>query len=185
MKGIVAIILCSFVGALLSINSVYAAPKNGLGVNVGYASHELSGKLDNGRKINYTSSGASYGIDYLFLVSPSFSLSPFFMVSSEKGGGDLRTDTSVSHGIFGMQGRYWFGPTRDFFIGVHIGRYSEALSNGDTASASGNGLGIAAGWESPDIPLFFIGQFDSTQIEYSDMDGDLTGLRISIGFRWK
>lgn len=169
----------------LSANTADAAPKNGLGVSLGYASHNVSGKLDFGGSANYTSSGMSYGIDYLFLVAPDISLSPFLMLSSETGGGDLKDGTSVGHGILGMQGRYWMGPSSDFFIGAHIGSYSEALSNGDTTSASGTGFGISAGWESSDIPLFVMGQYDTAQVKYSDMKGDITGFRLSIGFRWK
>ena len=57
-------------------------------------------------------------------------------------------------------------------------------------SASGGGYGLTVGWENSSKNGKFDGVFaalqvDKARIRYNDVDVDLTGLRLHIGYRWK
>jgi len=175
-------------GLLLGFNTATAAPKNGFAVFGGMASHSASGKFtlppDTGTPFSYSSSGLSIGIDYQIALGDSWSLDPFLMSSGESTGGDLNPGVTAGHGILGLGVRYWPG---DFFVGAHIGNYSEVLSGstGGSLSASGGGVGLSAGWESPTGGLFVFGQLDSFSLSYPDADVDETAVRLQIGYRWK
>ncbi len=161
-----------------------AKPQNGWGLYGGLATHRLDGKLWDSTPLSYTSTGLSIGVDYQYALSPEFSLNPFLVSSSESTSGDTASGVTAGHGILGLEGRYWF--ENNMFIGVHLGSYSEVLSN-DWSVSSGNGFGfgMTVGWESPTDGLFLMGQLDSCRISYSDANLDMTGVRLSIGYRWK
>jgi len=158
-----------------------AAPRTGFGVDVGVASHIMDGTFKQGGNVSYSSLGLSLGIDYQIAVSEKFSINPFLMTSSEQGNGDV--SGSVGHGIFGLEGRYWFD---SIFIGAHVASYSEVLSgsNNDSTSANGTGFGLSAGWEDDHGGLFVMAQLDKTKLAYSDADVNMTGVRMSVGYRW-
>lgn len=166
--------------------TAFAEPKNGFGVNIGLADHSMKATFTQGPPgtASYSSSGLSLGIDYQIALSHYFSLNPFLMTSGESASGDVVSGTSASHGILGLQLRYWID---DMFIGGHIARYSEVLSNSNygNTSASGPGVGLVLGWEQHDGGLFFMGQLDSAKLAYDDADVKLTGFRLSVGYRWK
>lgn len=175
------------VAALIAAGNAYAAPKNGFGVNIGASSQSMDGSLKaqyGGYDVSYTSSGLSLGADYQIALSDTFSLNPFLMSSSENTSGDLKSGTTVGHGILGLQLRHWLD---DFFIGGQIARYTEALvyDGGSTTTGAGTGFGIAAGWEKADGGLFILCQLDKASLAYSDADVNLTGFRLSVGYRWK
>jgi hypothetical protein len=162
----------------LFTGTAVAEPKNGFGLNAGLASHSR----DCGGCAGSSTSGLSIGLDYQFALSDKFSLSPFLMSSGETS--SAVSGTTVSHGIFGAQLRYWVG---EMFFGGHLGGYSEVLTNGSTSlSGSGVGGGLVAGWEKQDGGLYFMGQLDSATVEYSGL-GDIpfTAFRLSAGYRWK
>jgi hypothetical protein len=173
--------------ALLAMHAgtAHADAKNGFSINGGLASHSMSATMiPSGTPYSYTSSGLSLGLDYQFALSPEFSLSPFLMSSGESTSGALVSGTTAGHGILGLQLRYWAG---DVFVGGHLARYSEVLSNPNIASvsANGNGWGLVAGWEQPDGGLYVMGQLDWAKVQYVDANVNLTGFRASVGYRWK
>jgi len=160
-----------------------AEPKNGFSLNAGLASHSMKDQCSFCN--TYSSSGLSLGLDYQIALSNQFSISPFLMSSGETvnvSGG------TVGHGILGLQLRYWVG---DIFFGGHVGGYSEVrtYTTGPfsiSASGSGGGAGLVAGWENPDGGLYVMGQVDSATIKYEgSSDTKLSGFRLSAGYRWK
>ena len=165
----------------------FAAPLNGFSLNTGGVSNSMSATLvGNGNSYNYSSAGLSLGIDYQMLVSPTVSFNPFLMTSSESATGAISQGTTAGHGIFGLQLRYWLG---EIFIGAHIANYSEVLINSSNSASStsgaGFGEGIAFGWEPANSNWYWMGQVDSAKIKYSDANVNLSGFRLSIGYRWK
>lgn len=160
-------------------------PANGFGMFAGISSHSM-----NRTALDYSSAGLSLGIDYQFGVTDSLSINPFLMSAGERVSGDI-TDTSAGHGILGIEGRYWIN--NEYFLGAHIGSYSEALksnSSNVSTSASGGGYGLTAGWENSSKGSSFDGifvalQVDKAKIHYDNDDGYLSGVRLNIGYRWK
>lgn len=176
-----AIIFCAGTGE--------AAPRTGFGFHFGLASHSIEGTFKQGQgaasgmSYSYSSSGLSIGIDYQIAVSDAISLSPFLTSSSESVSGDLTSGTTAGHGILGLEGRYWLDRV---FIGGHLARYTEVLANPSRSNigGSGTGFGLATGWEDDHGGLFVMGQVDKATLAYSDSDNDLTGFRLSVGYRW-
>lgn len=172
------LLLNSAILFVLLTGTAVAEPKNGFGLNAGLASHNR----DCGGCAGSSSSGVSIGGDYQFALSDKFSLSPFLMSSGERNSNV--SGSTIGHGIFGAQLRYWAG---DLFLGGHLGRYSEIITNGSVSlSGSGGGAGLVAGWEKPDGGLYVMGQYDSAKVKYSGLsDIKFTGFRFSVGYRWK
>ena len=175
---------------LFSAGAAFADPKSGFSVNAGLASHSMS-IANAAPAFSYDSSGLSLGIDYQIALSKSFSLNPFLMTSGETVSGycsgglcaSPSTEVTSGHGIIGLQLRYWIN---DIFVGGHITSYSEVLDNGTSnVNASGPGAGLAVGWEKHDGGLYVMGQLDGATLKYSDADVDLSGVRLSVGYRWK
>ena len=171
---------------LFSCESI-ADPLNGFSLNAGGVSNNMAATLvSGGGSYNYSSAGLSLGIDYQMMVSPTVSFNPFLMSSSESATGAVTQGTSAGHGIFGLQLRYWLG---DLFLGAHIADYSEVLINSSnnptSTSGSGFGEGLVFGWEPSNTKWYWMGQFDSAKIKYSDANVNLSGFRLSIGYRWK
>ena len=178
-------------GALLALcaATVQAQPENGFSINGGLVNSGMSGNSYYG-STSYSSSGISLGVDYQIALGPNFSLNPFLMTSGESGAGDL-AGTTMGHGMLGLQLRYWAG---DVFFGGHIASYSEVITYpyaypgypyGGTSSVSGPGYGLVAGWESPYSGVYVMGQLDSAHFDYSNASVNMTGLRLSVGYRWK
>lgn len=123
-------------------STAMAEPKNGFGLNAGYANHSR----DCGGCAGSNTSGLSIGLDYQFSLSDKFSINPFLMSSSETSSNV--SNVSLGHGIVGAQLRYW---NEDVFFGGHIANYSEVLNGGGfSLSGTGIGSGLVAGWEKPD-----------------------------------
>jgi len=179
----VRVLLIAAVAGIVFASVGEAAPRTGFGFNLGVASHNIDGTLTSGMKYYYSSSGLSLGIDYQMAMTETISLSPFLMTSGENGGGDLVSGTTVGHGILGLEGRFWLDRV---FIGGHAARYTEVLtnSNGSSTSAAGIGVGLTAGWEDDHGGLFVMTQIDKAKLSYADADNNLTGFRLSIGYRW-
>jgi hypothetical protein len=172
---------------VLKGSDAIAAPTNGFSLNAGVVNDSMAATyVATGNAFSYSSSGLSLGMDYQAAISPDVSINPFLMSSSESSAGDLKSGTSVGHGIMGLQLRYWLN---DFFVGGHVARYSEALlnsaSNPSSTGGSGNGAGIVVGWEPSNSNWYLMGQYDSAKVNYSDVNVNLTGFRVSIGYRWK
>lgn len=171
----------------LSCNVFAEQPANGFGLYGGVSSHSMT---PSGATADYSSSGLSLGIDYQFGLADSFSLNPFLMSAGEKVSGSI-TDSTAGHGILGVEGRYWI--SSEYFLGAHIGSYSEVLqsnSSNVSSSASGGGYGLTAGWENGSKGSSFDGifvalQLDKAKIRYDGSDVNLSGLRLHIGYRWK
>lgn len=172
----------------ISDNALADQPANGFGLFAGVSSHDM--KAQPAVTQDYGSAGLSLGIDYQFGIADSFSINPFLMSAGERGSGS-KTDYSVGHGILGVEGRYW--PSTEFFLGLHIGSYSEVLqtkSSNVSSSASGGGMGLTLGWENSAKDsvyggLFVTLQLDKAKIRYDNSDVDLTGARLHLGYRWK
>jgi hypothetical protein len=176
-------IAASFLVIGLGTFSLQAAaePRNGFGLDAGMASFNMTPQSGT---TTYSSSGLSLGMDYQIALSKRFSLSPFLMTSGEASS---VSNVTIGHGILGLQLRYWAG---NVFFGGHIGSYSEVQtatigSVTVSASGSGGGAGLVAGWENPNGGFFAMGQLDSANISYSTGDTKLAGFRLSLGYRWK
>lgn len=168
----------------ISAGTAHADPKNGVGVSAGLVASRMNDPV----KGSYQSSGLSLGLDYQFAVSDSLSINPFLMTSSEPAtGGTLLAGTHASHSEFGIELRYWIN---NAFVGGHLFSQTETLSttagNVTTSTdASGGGLGLVGGWESPDSGLFVMGQLDGARAHYPASTAKVSEARVSIGFRWK
>lgn len=178
----------AFVTLLAVSPHVFAEqPANGFGLFGGVSSHSMS---PSNASADYSSSGLSLGIDYQFGLTDSFSLNPFLMSAGENVSGGI-TNSTAGHGILGVEGRYWINS--EYFLGAHIGSYSEVLqsnSSNVSTSASGGGLGLTAGWENNSKGgnfdgVFVVLQVDKAKIRYDGNDVGLSGLRLHIGYRWK
>jgi hypothetical protein len=162
-------------------------PMKGFGAFVGLASHSGSVDYNSGGSSSFKSSGLSLGVDYQFPLNQTLSINPFLMSSSESVGGDAgESYTSTGHGILGVELRYW---AERFFVGAHIGNYSEVLiatsgSGASDTSASAIGFGVTGGWQNDD-GVFVAAQVDRADFKYSNATHDTTGLRLHIGYRWK
>ena len=168
------LIVSAVLYSLLS-GTAEASPQNGFSLNAGLASHSMN---DPGG--SYNTSGLSIGLDYQFALSDKLSISPFLMSSGESTN---ISGITAGHGILGVQLRYWVG---DMFFGGHLGSYSEVTTNGNLSiSANGGGAGLVMGWERPDEGLYVMGQIDSATVKYAFWDTKLSGLRLSMGYRWK
>jgi hypothetical protein len=189
MKNNILVSLALFV---ICTGNAMADPKNGFGINIGgtgnyMASTYTVGSIANpvGSTSNYKSSGASLGLDYQFVFPNNLTLNPFLMLSSEST--DLATPTGsvMGHNILGLQGRQWAG---DVFIGVHGAIYTETLTDSagtSTVSESGNGVGIVVGWEPSRSGWSIMLHGDSAKFKYANQDVNMTGARLSIGYRFK
>ncbi len=171
----------------LCAGTVHAEPKNGFSVNGGLISSStnvtITSGFFNGLTGSYSSSGLSLGLDYQFTLTESLSLNPFLMTSGESV--SQANNVSASHGILGVQLRYWIG---DAFIGAHLASYSEVLKYnnlGISTNASGGGAGLAAGWENPNGGLYVLAQFDSAKLNYTNTNTKFADVRLSVGYRWK
>ena len=180
----VAIALC---GMTLWNPGAEAAPRKGLGLYAGSASHTSTVTAFSD---SFDSSGTSIGVDYQVPMGENVSLNPFFMSSVESASHPgLGGDASVAHGILGFQLRYWIADA--LFLGAHLASYSEVITNETTNESSagqGFGYGIALGYEhelTEKGSLFFNYQSDSASgvSTFDNSNVDLSGTRIHIGFR--
>jgi hypothetical protein len=185
LKALVLLTICT--------GTAFAEPKSGFGLNVGAANNKMSGTtIPGGAAYSYTSQGLSVGIDYQFAVSKKFSINPLLMSSSEDfSGTTLQAGTTGGHVIFGVQLRYWID---DVFIGGQIDNYGEVLSLSSTVAGTttttdtvggGRGRGLVIGWEPSGSKLFVMGQIDAANLSYTSANVNLTGARVSVGYRWK
>lgn len=165
----------------LFTGTAMAEPRNGFSLNAGLASHNRTCGVGCAAT---STSGLSLGLDYQFALSDKFSISPFLMTSSESV--KNISGMTAGHGILGVQLRYWAG---DMFFGGHLASYSEVfVASGTTATASGGGAGLVAGWEKPDGGLYVMGQLDSATVTPSTVgysDVKFSAFRLSVGYRWK
>lgn len=162
--------------------SAVADPRSGFGLNAGSASYTMTPQSGT----SYSTSGLSLGMDYQIAVAKRFSINPFLMTSAESRNVS-GISVSVGHGIAGLQLRYWAG---NMFLGGHLGNYSEVQSytvgtSTVSLSRSGGGAGLVAGWENPNGGFYAMGQLDSANIKDSSSEVSLSGLRLSLGYRWK
>lgn len=175
-------------GLSTSCTALADQPANGFGLFAGVSSHNM--KREPALVPDYSSSGLSLGIDYQFGVADSFSINPFLISAGERVSGGV-SDSTAGHGILGVEGRFWFNP--EFFLGAHIGSYTEVIqsnSSNVSTSASGGGAGLTFGWENSAKGSSFDGifvalQLDKAKIRYDNADTELSGARLHIGYRWK
>ena len=159
-----------------------AEPQNGFGLDAGMARYNMTPQSGGA---TYSSAGLSLGLDYQFALSRQFSLNPFLMTSGESSS---VSNVTINHGIAGLELRYW--TDSNLFFGAHLASYSEVqtLTVGAltlSASGSGTGVGLVAGWENPQGGFFAMGQVDGADINYSGNVTKMSGMRLSIGYRWK
>ncbi|MDH4247927.1 MAG: hypothetical protein OEW39_08925 [Deltaproteobacteria bacterium] len=162
--------------------------EKGFGLYGGMASHSSKGTINPGYlgaglSFSYSSSGTSIGFDYQFPIGDSFSINPFLMSSSETGSGDLNPGTSVGHGIFGVEIRYWMSTV---FLGFHVGNYSEVLINSQSSTSvggAGTGFGATIGWDNGG-GWFVSAQTDSASLIYADANVEMSGIRLQVGYHW-
>jgi len=170
----------------LPTGTAAAAPQKGFSLDFGIARHTI--KPDCYLCVTSTR-GNSYGMDVQIPVSDKLSINPFLMMSSEFTNVNIPdSKVSANHMILGVQLRYW---VNNIFFGGHVGRYVESIeiSSGPKlsyVSGGGWGLGLVAGWESPNSGWYMMGQVDSAVLKYlSPPDNKLSGFRLSVGYRWK
>lgn len=184
-------LLLGLVVFVVFTGNAMAEPKDGFGINVGGSGNFMTstytvGSVANplGSTYNYKSSGGSVGMDYQIVFPNKLTLNPFVIVSSETTDLAGQSSSTMGHSVLGFQGRLWKG---DVFVGVHGALYTESLTaaNGtNTASETGSGQGLAVGWE-PSSGWSIVLQGDSAKFKYSNQDVNMTGARLSIGYRWK
>lgn len=161
------------------------SPANGFGLFGGIVRYSMAAKpILGGSNYDSSSVGITIGFDYQFSLNDNISINPFVMSSSENTSGDLANVDSAGHGILGVQGRYWIQD--QIFIGADIGIYSEGIRiRDDYSHAGGYGYGLAVGWESKFSGLIASVRYDRATVGYSNVDSDLTGIRLQVGYRWK
>lgn len=184
-------------GATLALalfaGTAQAGPRNGFSINGGVISSSTdvtyTSGIFAGQTLSYKGGGISVGLDYQFAINENFSINPFLMTSGEAVSVNNVTlnNISANHAILGVQFRYWMN---DIYLGGQIGSYSEQLNYtvGNATysnSTSGGGVGLVAGWESPNGGVYVQGQLDSASLNYSGASTKLTGARFSVGYRWK
>lgn len=170
----------------LCLGTAQAAPQNGFSLNTGYISTDstityTTPILAGLPASTYNTTGMTFGMDYQFALNEQWSLSPFLMSSIESS--NTAGNVTFAHGILGLQLRYWIG---DAFVGGHFGKYSELTTFSLLGIAAfGNGAGLVAGWENPNGGFYVMGQYDSANLSDVGADVKISGLRLSIGYRWK
>lgn len=178
-----SIVVIGLLLALLnSSQSAWAEAKNGLGIYIGGAFHTMSGTVDLIGNVEASSSGFSLGIDYQFALVDTASLGLFVLSSSEFYNSTLDVEwTYSSHVIYGIQYRFWIS---EIFLGVHVGKYTEVLSDNldNSIAGSGNGAGITVGWEG-EKGFFLAIQADTATIVYPDTEFKVIGVRLHVGRR--
>jgi hypothetical protein len=142
--------------------------------------------------LSYDSKGSSYGLDVQFPVSDLLSINPFYLTSSESSDvfNEAPLDSAdITNSVIGVQVRLW--PTDAFFLGAHVGSYSQSVSFTKYASEDGSGIGygLVGGAEvevAQKVHLFIQGQYDSVpamDVLTGASDNSMTGIRIHIGLR--
>lgn len=170
-------IFVTVVVLVLQTGPALAAPKQGIGVNAGFAYHNMT---PTGGFMASTSKGMSLGVDYQLIMSDRWTLNPFVMSSAETSS---ESGVELGHVIIGVQGRYWFN---DFFVGGQVGNYSEVRTIFNTTSvARGFGAGLVVGWEDPISKVSVTAQIDKTTVKYSNADVAISGFRLNMGYRWE
>jgi hypothetical protein len=172
--------------------NVMAEANSGFGINIGGSGNYMAstytvGTVANpvGSTYNYNSSGSSLGIDYQIAFPNNLTLNPFLIVSNESTNLATQTGATMAHNVLGLQGRLWKG---DFFLGVHGALYTETIATTagtNIVSETGNGQGLAVGWEPSKGRWSIVLQGDSAKFKYPDQDVTMTGARLSLGYRWK
>ncbi len=175
------------IAALLVPALALADPHTGVGLFGGLAVHKGNVQLADGEVFGFTSSGPDAGIEYQRVLTPELSLAGFAEGSLERVDGDAsQFYGGASHGVLGIQLRYWEGAK---WVGAHVGAYSEALaaksgSGATDTQASGWGGGLAGGWEG-DSGWLVMGRVDLAQVAYTNAVHGLTGIRLIVGYRWR
>jgi hypothetical protein len=172
------------------VGNALAEPKSGFGFNTGWTSNKMSGvAIPSGTAYSYdsVSTAPGAGLDYQFAISDRLSFNPFLMATREDANGTtLQSGTFLIHSLVGLQFRYWIN---NMFIGGHVDDYVEDVyptSSATTASSVGSGLGkgLVVGWENSGGE-YIMAQVDAANISNSSSNVNLTGFRISAGWRWK
>jgi len=172
---------------LVSGHAEAESPANGFGLFGGVVRYSMTAKsIVDGSSYDSSGVGVTLGLDYQFSLNDNISINPFAMSTSENPSGHLAgyNVDRVGHGILGVQGRYWMQD--QIFIGADIGLYSEGYNiRDDYTRASGDGYGLAVGWESKISGLIASVRYDRATVGYSNVDVELSGIRLHVGYRWK
>lgn len=160
------------IGILSSPGSVSGEPINRIGYHIAYSSNKYSIEYTDGGTQELKSSGLGLGIDAQFLATEIFTLNPFLMVSIENN--DV-AGLKFFNVIGGLQARYWTGR---IFIGGNLSYNMTVISDGNTTSYVGPGIGMNGGWENQN------GYFISLRVDKSFHPAEQIGFRIHLGFRW-
>lgn len=172
------------IGLAITFQSAWAKPNQGLALYGGIASHTMSGTITGGTSIEASSSGLSLGLDYQLPVTEDISINFFLLSSSESYSSTPSAGWSSSgHAIFGVQTRFWID---EYFVGGHLGSYTEVVTDATgsfSSGGNGSGFGITGGWENAN-GLSITAQYDMATISYSDVEFDMTGIRVHVGWRF-
>jgi len=155
-----------------------AAPGNGFGLAGGPTAHSVRLTFLDGTSQRYTSAGLGVTGDAQFVVNERWSLDSFLSLTLERSHGDVTA--TLSNGMAGFQVRRWFG---QFFMGAHLGEYTELLRDATHAqTVYGPGMGAAVGQERPD-GLIWSAQLDLPRKLIAP--GEVrVGLLLQVGWRW-
>ncbi len=176
------------VALLLPAAPALGEPLRGVALFAGAATHASTGvDLGDGgaqQAVNLSSSGAAFGLDYQWPFAATWSVNLFFISSSETFQGAAQADGSV-HGAYGAELRYWW---ERWFMGAHVGRYSESLYFSENSvitviSGYGYGGGATLGYQFTDRAFVMV-QADHALLNYAAGTAGVTGARLQVGYRW-
>ncbi len=183
-----AALLCLLAGALISTEAL-AMPKSGFALYGGII-NSADDITSNGGFGEFTvqASGLSLGAGYQFGLSSSWSANVLYEISSETVNGDATGKAvfdTANHSVLGVGLRAWAG---NWFVGGHLGNYTEALTSKagattTTTSGSGSGGGLTVGYEGSGGGFLAL-EADAASIDYTGSTGKLTTTRVQLGYRW-
>lgn len=167
--------------ATLTIATVLRAQApTGIGIAAGFGSSDYQ---DAAIRDN---DGPAIGLDAQLALGDSISVGPIVQYAHEEGELDLGAfgwrDVTITVLSYGLQARGWIG---GFFAGGHLAQYDATLDfSGDTASRTGAGYGLVAGWESRG-GWSAHAQYDEYSVGSGGDKINVTATHIFLGFRFK
>lgn len=178
-KRFTGVIRLPLAALLLYAVDASAAPQEGFGLGLAASAHDVHMTSQNFSQ-RYHSAGMGLVGDAQFVFSDSFSLNPALQLTVEKASGDLTNTLVNSQAV--LQFRCWRENT--FIAPLLAYSVEDALSGSVIKRAEyGPGIGLAAGWESPD-GVTLQAQADLPESLYFSSSQRRAGAWLSIGYRW-
>jgi len=180
--------------AIFGTSTANAKNRSGFAHYGGLSAYSLKGEFTegffNGQNFEITGNGLSIGLDYKFALGDNFSAHVALMDSSQNADSDEINIDRMAHGLFGVQGRYWFNR---FYIGGMVSSFGQILfkkaddtvagSKDEKVRAVGPGASLLFGWEAENGILVGL-QYDYAKLKYDDSEITAQGIRIHGGYRF-